>query len=118
MNEDLRRAFAFVATGYMGGVRSEVSRYGLAVFDEALPLRYDSNYLLVDELPNAVSPDDLAREARRLDRPAIMVRDERTGERLVRDMMQISFEGVGSTRPATNVGWRAHGECDQPIGPG
>jgi hypothetical protein len=42
VNEDLRRAFAFVANGDMGGVRSEVSRYGVAVFDEALPLRYDS----------------------------------------------------------------------------
>jgi ribosomal protein S18 acetylase RimI-like enzyme len=92
VNEDLRRAFAFVANGDMGGVRSEVSRYGLAVFDEALPLRYDSNYLLVDELPNAVSPDDLAREARRLDRPAIMVRDQRTGERLVPGFEQLGWQ--------------------------
>ena len=60
--------------------------------DEALPLRYDSNYLLVDELPNAVSPDDLAREARRLDRPAIMVRDERTGERLVPGLEQLDWQ--------------------------
>jgi hypothetical protein len=27
----------------------------VAVFDERLPRRYDSNYLLVDELPEAVS---------------------------------------------------------------
>ena len=58
MNEDLHRAFAFVANGDMGGARSAASRYGLAVFDQELPLRYDSNYLLIDELPSAVSPDD------------------------------------------------------------
>ncbi len=92
MNEDLRRAFPFVANGDMGGVRSEVSRYGVAIFNQALPLRYDSNYLLVDQLPNGVSPDDLSREARRLDRPAIMVRDERTGERLVPGFEQLGWQ--------------------------
>jgi hypothetical protein len=55
MREELHRVFAFIATGDMGGARTEVSRFGLAVFDDALPLRYDSNYLLVDELPEAVS---------------------------------------------------------------
>jgi ribosomal protein S18 acetylase RimI-like enzyme len=79
---DLRRAYALVAAGDMGGERTEASRFGVAVFDERLPRRYDSNYLLVDELPEAVSGDDLAGEARRLDRPAVMVRDQRTGERL------------------------------------
>jgi GNAT superfamily N-acetyltransferase len=83
VREDLRRAFEFVANGDMGGARTEVSRFGLVVFDDELPLRYDSNYLLVEELPDAVSADDLVEEARRLDRPAIMVRDEPTGERLV-----------------------------------
>jgi ribosomal protein S18 acetylase RimI-like enzyme len=82
VSEDLRRAFAFLAAGDMGGARMEASRFGLAVFDERLPLRYDSNYLLVDELPEAVSADDLVEEARRLDRPAVMVRDQPTGERL------------------------------------
>jgi ribosomal protein S18 acetylase RimI-like enzyme len=92
VSDDLRRAFAFVANGDMGGARREVSRYGVAVFDQGLPLRYDSNYLLVDELPDAVSADDLAREARRLDRPAIMVRDERTGERLVPGFEQLGWQ--------------------------
>jgi ribosomal protein S18 acetylase RimI-like enzyme len=94
VHEDLRRAFAFVANGDMGGARTQASRFGLAVFDEELPLRYDSNYLLVDELPDAVSPDDLAQEARRLDRPAIMVRDEPTGQRLIPGLEQ--------------RGWRIH----------
>lgn len=83
MDDDLQRAYALVAAGDMGGERTEASRFGVAVFDERLPRRYDSNYLLVDELPEAVSADDLAEEASRLDRPAVMVRGERTGERLV-----------------------------------
>lgn len=91
MSEDLCRAFAFIATGDMGGARTEVSRFGLAVFDDELPLRYDSNHLLVDELPAAVSADDLAEEARWLDRPAIMVRDQPTGERLVPGFQRLGW---------------------------
>jgi ribosomal protein S18 acetylase RimI-like enzyme len=91
VSEDLRRAFAFIATGDMDGARTEASRFGLAVFDEGLPLRYDSNYLLVDELPEAVSVDDLVEEARRLDRPAIMVRDERTGERFAPGFQRLGW---------------------------
>jgi ribosomal protein S18 acetylase RimI-like enzyme len=82
VDEDLRRAFELIAAGDMGGTRTEASRFGLAVFDERVPLRYDSNYLLVDELPEAVSADDLVEEARRLDRRAVMIRDLPTGERL------------------------------------
>jgi ribosomal protein S18 acetylase RimI-like enzyme len=90
-SEDLRRAFAFIATGDMGGARTEASRFGLAMFDEELPLRYDSNYLLVDALPEAVSVDDLVEEAGRLDRRAIMVRDEPTGERLAPGFRQLGW---------------------------
>jgi ribosomal protein S18 acetylase RimI-like enzyme len=82
VDEDLRRAFALIAAGDMGGTRTEATRFGLAVFDERVPLRHDSNYLLVDELPETVSADDLIEEAGRLDRPAVMIRDQRTGERL------------------------------------
>ena len=92
MDEDLRRAFALLAAGDMGGARTEPARFGLAVFDERVPLRYDSNYLLVDDLPEAVSADDLAEEAGRLDRPAVMIRDRRTGERLAP-----GFEALGWT---------------------
>jgi ribosomal protein S18 acetylase RimI-like enzyme len=90
VDEDLRRAFALIAAGDMGGARTEASRFGLAVFDERVPLRYDSNYLLVDELPEAVSAGDLAAEASRLDRRAVMIRDQRTGERLAP-----GFESLG-----------------------
>lgn len=94
VSQDLRRAYEVIARGDMRGARTEVSRLGLGVFDDELPLRYDSNYLLVDELPGAVSAEDLVEEAARLDRPAIMVRDERTGERLVPGFEQL--------------GWRIH----------
>jgi ribosomal protein S18 acetylase RimI-like enzyme len=92
VREDLRRAFALIAAGDMGGARTEASRFGLAVFDERVPLRYDSNYLLVDELPEAVAAGDLAEEAGRLDRRAVMIRDRRTGERLAP-----GFEALGWT---------------------
>lgn len=82
MNQDLRRAFEFLASGDMAGTRIETSRFGPVVYDDDLPLRYDSNYLLVDHLPGTVSTDDLIEEARRLDRPAIFVRDQETGDRL------------------------------------
>lgn len=92
MREDLRRAFALIAAGDMGGARTEAARFGVAVFDERVPLRYDSNYLLVDELPEAVSAGDLAEEAGRLVRRAVMIRDQRTGERLAP-----GFEALGWT---------------------
>jgi ribosomal protein S18 acetylase RimI-like enzyme len=92
VSEDLRRAFALIAAGDMGGAHTEAARFGLAVFDERVPLRYDSNYLLVDELPEAVSAGDLAEEAGRLDRPAVMIRDQRTAERLAP-----GFEALGWT---------------------
>jgi hypothetical protein len=47
MNDDLRRAYALVGAGDMGGERTETSRFGLAVFDGRLPRRDDSNYLLL-----------------------------------------------------------------------
>jgi ribosomal protein S18 acetylase RimI-like enzyme/antitoxin (DNA-binding transcriptional repressor) of toxin-antitoxin stability system len=82
VTEELRRAFQLIASGDMGGERTQAARFGLAVFDPRVPLRYDSNYLLVDELPASVSAGALAAEARRLDRPSIMVRHQPTGERL------------------------------------
>jgi ribosomal protein S18 acetylase RimI-like enzyme len=92
VNGELRRAYEFLAKGDMRGERTEASRFGLAVFDDTLPLRYDSNHLLIDRLPDAVAAGDLAAEAGRLGRPAVMVRDEGTGERLAP-----GFERLGWT---------------------
>lgn len=94
MTDDLRRAFALIAAGDMGGTRTAASTFGVAVYDEQLPLRYDSNYLLVDALPESVTADDVATEAKSLGRPAIMVRDQRTGRRLLPRFEQL--------------GWRVH----------
>jgi ribosomal protein S18 acetylase RimI-like enzyme len=69
----------------MLGSRTEPSRFGVGVFEDSLPLRYDCNYLLVDELPASVRVPEVIEEAARLARPAIMVRDEETGERLAPD---------------------------------
>jgi ribosomal protein S18 acetylase RimI-like enzyme len=94
VSEDLRRAFDFIARGDMGGTRTESSSFGVAVYDDELPLRDDSNYLLVDELSATASSDELAREARLLRRRAIMVRDEGTSHRL--------------TPRFEHLGWRVH----------
>jgi ribosomal protein S18 acetylase RimI-like enzyme len=45
---DLARAFAFMARGDIAGRRREPFAYGTAVSDDELPLRHDSNYLLVE----------------------------------------------------------------------
>jgi ribosomal protein S18 acetylase RimI-like enzyme len=94
VSDQLDRAYEFLAKGDMRGERTEPSRFGVAVFDGRLPLRYDSNHLLVDRLPATVAADDLIAEARRLDRPSIMVRDHQTGERLAP-----AFE---------RLGWKVH----------
>jgi ribosomal protein S18 acetylase RimI-like enzyme len=94
VTDDLRRAFALIAAGDMGGARRAAATFGVAVYDEQLPLRFDSNYLLVDALPESVSADDVATEARLLSRLAIMVRDESTGQRLLPRFEQL--------------GWRVH----------
>src|SRR4029453_5568710 len=78
----------------MGGERTERSRFGLAVFDGRVPLRYDSNYLLVEALPGSVSAEELAGEAGRFDRPRIMGRDQPPGA------------GVASGFAA--LGWQLH----------
>lgn len=83
MSADLRRAFDFLAAGDLRGARREPFRFGVAVFDDALPLRHDSNYLLVEA--DDVDADELADDAQRLDRPAILFPDATIGERLASD---------------------------------
>jgi ribosomal protein S18 acetylase RimI-like enzyme len=92
--DELRQAFDLMARGDMGGRRTETSPYGLAVFNDELPLRFDSNYLRVDELDPAVTADDLLVEASRLKRASVFVRDFETATRLV-----AGFE---------EHGWRLH----------
>ena len=63
----------------MGGMRSEESPFGRAVFTDETPLRYDGNYLWVDR---AAEPQELVAEARRLERRMIFVPDSTLGDRL------------------------------------
>jgi ribosomal protein S18 acetylase RimI-like enzyme len=79
---DLRRAYEFIARGDMAGTRVEPFRFGIAVSDDRVPRRYDSNYLLIDELPASVGAAELAAEADRLGRAALMARDEAAAWRL------------------------------------
>jgi len=71
-----------MAKGDMGGSRTEGARFGVAVFDEHLPLRFDSNYLLIDALALSVTADDVLAEAKRLERPAVLVRHLETAAAL------------------------------------
>jgi ribosomal protein S18 acetylase RimI-like enzyme len=83
LNADLRRAFDFLAAGDLHGARREQFRFGVAVFDDALPLRHDSNYLLVEA--DDVVADELADDAQKLDRPAILFPNAEVGEGLASD---------------------------------
>jgi ribosomal protein S18 acetylase RimI-like enzyme len=63
----------------MAGERLERSQVGVAVFDERVPRRLDSNYLRVDA---EAGPDTVQAEAERLKRRMIHVPDSAVGERL------------------------------------
>ena len=67
----------------MAGERTEPTRFGTAVYDDRVPKRYDSNYLLVDTIPAGTSAEELAADARAYRRPMIFVRDEQSAEPLV-----------------------------------
>jgi len=79
MAEDLARAYAFMAKADMAGTRSERSEFGTAFYDDEVPLRLDSNFLLVERKADA---EGLADEARRLSRRMITFPDAEEGERL------------------------------------
>lgn len=89
---ELERALAFLARGDMAGSRREPFRFGTAVFTPELPLRHDSNYLLVENAPPGVSAADLAAEADRLqggaglDHRLLVFRDVALGERIAGDL--------------------------------
>jgi ribosomal protein S18 acetylase RimI-like enzyme len=82
MADHLARAYAFLAQADMAGSRSEPSRFGTAFYDDEVPLRLDSNFLLVDR---SADPEGLAEESRRLSRRMITIPDSDEGERLAPD---------------------------------
>ena len=85
---ELERALDFLALADHGSTREEPFAYGTAMFDERVPRRWDSNYLLVEELPTKVGAAELAAEAERIQGAAglnhrkLELRDETAGARL------------------------------------
>ena len=51
MSDGLSRAYDFLTRADMAGERTEPTRFGTAVYDDRVPKRYDSNYLLVETVP-------------------------------------------------------------------
>ncbi len=96
MPDDLVRAFAFVALADMAGTRAEPFRWGTVISMPEFPLRHDSNYLLVETLPEEADAGALAAEADRIQGAAglrhrtVMFRDAGAGERLAP-----GFEALG-----------------------
>ena len=101
---ELAQALAFLSLADKGGTRTEPFAYGTARFDDRVPRRWDSNYLLVEDAPENVTADELAAEAERVQGAAglrhrkLELRDERLGARLAPD-----FKGLGWTVHRTVV---------------
>ena len=74
----------------MAWERAEQTRFGTAVYDDRVPNRYDSNYLLVDTLADGTKAEELAADAEAHARRMIFVRDEAAAERVAGD-----FAGLG-----------------------
>src|SRR5205085_12212941 len=80
---ELRRAYEFLTRADMAGEQTEPTRFGVAVSDDRVPKRYDSNYLLVETVPPGATAEELAADARAYGRPMIFFRDERSAEPLL-----------------------------------
>jgi ribosomal protein S18 acetylase RimI-like enzyme len=91
---DFDRAFEFMTGADMAGSRTEPFRFGTAVFTPERPLRYDSNYLLVESVPDDVTPAELAGEADRVQGAAglphrlLFFRDTRLAERFAPELAE------------------------------
>jgi GNAT superfamily N-acetyltransferase len=83
MSDDLRRALEFLPRGDMAGERAERTRFGTAVYDDRVPKRYDSNYLLVEGIPPETTAEELADDAEQHGRRMIFFADETAAEPLV-----------------------------------
>jgi ribosomal protein S18 acetylase RimI-like enzyme len=94
---DLRRALDFLALADHGGTREEPFAYGTAVFDDRVPRRWDSNFLLVERLPDGVGAAELAAAAERIQGKAglshrkLELRDEAAGARLEPEFRRLGW---------------------------
>jgi ribosomal protein S18 acetylase RimI-like enzyme len=81
----------------MTGSRTVDSPFGVGVLEPSLPLRHDSNYLLVDRLPLGTGAQGLADEAERilggagLKHRAVMCFDAGLGERLEPQFQELGW---------------------------
>jgi ribosomal protein S18 acetylase RimI-like enzyme len=88
MADALERVIRFEREIEMAGSQTVESPFGVGVLEPALPLRHDSNFLLVDRLPLGAGAQDVADEGDRilggagLRHRAVYVFDEAIGERL------------------------------------
>jgi ribosomal protein S18 acetylase RimI-like enzyme len=94
---DFDRAFDFMTNADMAGSRREVFRFGTAVFTPERLLRYDSNYLLVEDVPEDVPAAQLAEEAERVQGAAglphrlLLFRDAGLGDRFAPDLQEAGW---------------------------
>lgn len=94
---DFDRAFEFMIRADMAGSRVEPFRFGRAVFTPELPLRHDSNYLLVETLPDGISTAELVAEAERvqgaagLEHRLLLFRDAALGERVASELVSLGW---------------------------
>jgi GNAT superfamily N-acetyltransferase len=96
--DDLRRAFDFVLRADMFGTEVVPWRHGLSVRAPEVPLRHDSNYLLVEPVPPPARIDALVAEADEVAKAAghrhrlLMFRDAEAGERLAPGFAERGWE--------------------------
>jgi ribosomal protein S18 acetylase RimI-like enzyme len=94
---DFDRAFDFMIRADMAGSRVEPFRFGTAVLTPELPLRHDSNYLLVETVPDGISAAELVAEAERvqgaagLEHRLLFFRDAALGERFAPELVSLGW---------------------------
>jgi ribosomal protein S18 acetylase RimI-like enzyme len=92
-SSDVERAVAFMRRGDIRGTREEPWQFGTAVFTPELPLRHDSNYLLLERDGSA---EEIAATAERaqadLSHRVILVPGERAAQRLEAGFRQLGWE--------------------------
>jgi GNAT superfamily N-acetyltransferase len=94
---DFDRAFDFMIRADMAGSRVEPFRFGTTIVTPELPLRHDSNYLLVETLPDDISAAELVEEAERIQGAAglehrlLFFRDASLGERLAPELVSLGW---------------------------
>jgi ribosomal protein S18 acetylase RimI-like enzyme len=97
MADVLERIHRFEREIEMAGSQTIESPLGVGILEPSLPLRHDSNYLLVEQLPLGAGAQELADEAERilggagLKHRAVMCFDAASGEKLEPQFMELGW---------------------------